>query len=225
MRADHVPSQVWALPWESGHANSGNHGVDFSFRKINIGNESYLQIFANGIYNNFVNGAFSATALAGVPAGMGALSDDAAQSAAGNLMTELQSAGCQPGFSQAVQDFQSAYVSAGGQLPNDSNGASGIDGLYGANTQAALQAVLDAGPNQPGQTAPVGCVGTGGGGGGTIAPTQIPSQTITGTVPSTGMSHNAKMALIAAGLVGAGIIGYAIYRKQKKVRVVHLRRV
>jgi hypothetical protein len=227
MKATHVPASVWTLPWESGHADSGGHGIDFSYRKVNIGNESYLQIFANDVYHNFVNGSFTASALAGVPAGMGALSDDAVQSAAGDLMTELQSSGCTAGFSQSVQTFQSAYVTAGGNLPNDSGGASGIDGLYGAHTQAALQAVLDAGPNQPGQQAPAGCIPASGGGGGNVV---TPTVVVPGTVPSTsttttGMSQGAKIALIAAGLAGVGIVGYALYRRSKKVRVVHLRRV
>lgn len=173
------------------------------------------------LYDN--DRGFTATAL-GAP-GLGALSDAAVQSAAGDLMTELTSSGCQPGFSATVQAFQSAYVNAGGNLPSDSNGSSGVDGLYGANTQAALQAVLDAGPNNPGQSAPAGCVPAGGGGGGTVV---TPTVVVPGTVPassSTGMSQTAKIVLIGAGVLGVGIIGYALYKKNKKVRVVHLRRV
>lgn len=224
MQARSAPANLWSAPWQTGHADSGSHGVNFSFRKAEAGGQTYMQLYANDAYHNFVAGKFSATALAGVPAGMGALTDDAVQSAAGVLLAELQSAGCQPGFSDAVQSFQQAYVTAGGNLPNDSDGSSGVDGLYGAHTQAALQAVLDAGTLQPPQTAPAGCVGAGGGGG-EVSPTVIPSQTITGTVPSSGMSQNAKLALIAAGLLGVGIVGYALYRKQKRVRVVHLRKV
>lgn len=219
-----APAALWSAPWQTGHADSGSHGVTFAFRKADDGGQVYMQLYANDTYHNFVAGKFSATTLSGVPSGLGALTDDAVQSAAGALLAELQSAGCTPGFSDSVQSFQQAYVTAGGQLPNDSNGATGIDGLYGANTQAALQSVLDAGTLQPPQTAPAGCVSPGGGTA-PVTPTVIPSQTITGTVPSKGMSQGAKIALIAAGLAGAGLIGYALYRKNKKVRVVHLRRV
>jgi hypothetical protein len=161
---------------------------------------------------------FTATALAG----LGALSDPGVQSAAGDLMNALTSAGCTNGFDPTVQAFQNAYIEAGGNLPNDSDGSSGADGLYGANTQAALQAVLNAGVNQPPQGAPAGCVApaNGGGGGGTV-PTVIPTQTVTGTVPSS----NTKWILIGAGVLGVGVIGYALYRKNKRVRVVHLRKV
>jgi hypothetical protein len=223
MHARSVPANLWAAPWQNGHADSGSHGVNFSFRKADAGGQTYMQLYANDVYHNFVAGKFTATSLAGVPTGMGALTDDDVQSAAGMLLAELQSAGCTPGFSDAVQSFQQAYITAGGNLPNDSDGSSGVDGLYGANTQAALQSVLDAGTLQPPQKAPAGCVGAGGGGGSVVTPTVV----VPGTVPSSssGMSHNAKMALIAAGLLGVGIVGYALYRKNKRVRVVHLRKV
>jgi hypothetical protein len=222
MKARAVPAEVNTAPWQRGHTDTGGHGIDFSYRTVRAGDQkTYMQLYANDQYLTFVNGKFSATMLSGVPAGVGALSDDAVQSAAGSLLTELQSSGCQPGFSATVQAFQTAYIAAGGNLPNDSDGSSGADGLYGNNTQAALQAVLNAGPNQPPQQAPAGCVGTAGGGGGNVVP--MPEQTITGTVPSS--SSNMKWILIGAGVLGVGIIGYALYRKNKKVRVVHLRKV
>lgn len=223
MHTQWIPPQLSSAPWQTGHTDSGGHGTTFSFRKADDGGQTYLQLYVNNAYHDFIAGKFSATTLSGIPAGMGAMTDDAVQTAAGALLAELQSAGCTPGFSDSVQSFQQAYITAGGQLPNDSNGASGVDGLYGANTQAALQSVLDAGTLQPPQAAPAGCVAAGGGG--STSPTVMPTQTITGTVPSAGMSQNAKMALIAAGVVGVGIVGYALYRRNKKVRVVHLRKV
>lgn len=174
----------------------------------------------------YQNGNFTATMLGA--AGLGALSDSGVQSAAGDLMAELTSAGCTPGFSATVQAFQNAFINAGGNLPNDSDGSTGADGLYGAHTQAALQSVLDAGPNNPPQAAPPGCVGpaSGGGGSGTLV---TPEVVVPGTVPSApstaASSSNAKWILIGAGVLGAGIIGYALYKKNKKVRVVHLRKV
>ena len=175
----------------------------------------------NPYYDN--GRGFTATAL-GAP-GLGALSDAAVQQAAGDLLNYLQGSGCQPSFDPSVQAFQQAYVNAGGNLPNDSNGSSGVDGLYGANTQAALQAVLDAGPNQPGQSAPAGCVPAGGGGGTVVTPTVVVPGTVSATTTASGMSSTTKAVLIGAGVVGVGIIGYALYKRNKKVRVVHLRRV
>jgi hypothetical protein len=224
MKARAVPAEVQSAPWHRGHTDSGGHGIDFSYRTVQTAadQKAYMQIYANDQYLTYVNGKFSATMLSGVPSGLGALTDDAVQSAAGSLMTELQSSGCKPGYSATVQAFQNAFIAAGGNLPNDSDGSSGADGLYGNNTQAALQSVLNAGPNQPPQQAPAGCVGPASGGGGTVVP--IPEQTITGTVPSSS-SSNAKWILIGAGVLGVGIVGYALYRKNKKVRVVHLRKV
>lgn len=158
----------------------------------------------------------------GRPAGFGALSDAGVQAAAGALLSDLQSSGCTQGVDPTVLAFQQAYIAAGGSLPNDSDGSTGADGLYGANTQNALQAVLNAGPNQPPQAAPAGCVGVApasGGGGGTT-PAVVPATTASS---SSGMSSTTWL-LIGAGVLGAGIIGYAVYKK-KRVRVVHLRKV
>lgn len=136
--------------------------------------------------------------------GFGDLSGAAVQAAAGTLLSELQSSGCQQGTDPNVQAFQQAYVDAGGNLPSDSNGSSGIDGLYGANTAAALQAVLNAGPNQPPQAAPAGCVaaasgGTGGGGGSTTLSTGQ-------SASATGLPTWGWWAIGAAAVVGAGLI-------------------
>jgi hypothetical protein len=108
--------------------------------------------------------------------GFGDLTDQQLQNDAIALLDHLQSNGCTDGFDASVQTFQQSYVSAGGALPNDSGGRSGIDGLYGKNTAAALQAVMNANPGNSAltnMTAPAGCVaaapgGAGGGGGNTV---------------------------------------------------------
>jgi hypothetical protein len=135
--------------------------------------------------------------------GMGDLTDDAVQSAAGTLLNYLQSVGCKPGFDPTVRDFQAAYVAAGGNLPNDSNGSSGIDGLYGNNTAAALQAVLDAGPNQPPQTAPAGCVGVAPGAGPVVV---VPGGSTVTNTSTTIMGLPAWAFWTLAAVVGGGAV-------------------
>jgi hypothetical protein len=101
------------------------------------------------------------------------LTDPTIQSAANALLLSLTTSGCQQASDPTVQAFQMAYISnGGGSLPASSTAANGVDGLYGTDTQAALQAALNAGPIQPPPQAPAGCVGAApsGGGGGTIAP-------------------------------------------------------
>lgn len=103
--------------------------------------------------------------------GFGDLTDTGVLGAAQSLYNSLQANGCQQAVDPTVQAFQQAYVDAGGSLPADSGGRSGVDGYYGANTAAALQAVLNA--NGISATAPAGCVGSasggaGGGGGSTV---------------------------------------------------------
>jgi len=99
--------------------------------------------------------AQKARGLGGAPSfiGLGAvnLTDATLLATADALYTALQTRGCINGFDQLVQNFQQAWVAAGGTLPNDSGGRSGIDGLYGTNTSNALaQIYTDALP---------GCVG------------------------------------------------------------------
>lgn len=146
--------------------------------------------------------------------GMGALTDDALQTAAGALLTYLQTSGCTPSVNSTVLAFQQAYIAAGQTLPNDSNGTTGADGLYGNNTQIALQNVLNAGPNQPPQQAPAGCVPAGtGGGAGTIVvvpPGSSSSDTLTEIEP---------WAIGAAVILGAGLVGMAVLHKDTRNKV------
>ena len=108
-----------------------------------------------------------------------ALTDAALTSAATALNDDLTSNGCQAVSNSNVQAFQQAYVNAGGNLPNNNDGSSGIDGLYGANTSAALQATINANPGTTlgSYTAPAGCVSQGGANGTTAVtvPDQAPN--------------------------------------------------
>jgi hypothetical protein len=140
--------------------------------------------------------------------GFGDLTDSTLQSDAVVLLATLKDNGCPPNADADVQAFQSAYISAGGSLPNDSNGSSGVDGLYGANTAAALQAVINANPNNSSlanETAPAGCVaaasgGSGGGGGSTTFSTGQSASTMS-LLPAWGW-----WTLGLAGLVGLGLV-------------------
>jgi hypothetical protein len=77
--------------------------------------------------------------------------------AAQALYDDLAGNGCRQASLPVVSDFQSAWIAAGGTLPQDTGGRSPIDGFYGDHTAAALRQLYpDADP---------GCVGTTGGGG------------------------------------------------------------
>jgi hypothetical protein len=140
-----------------------------------------------------------------------ALTDPNLQNAAIALLDTLQSNGCPPGFDSDVQGFQQAYVNAGGSLPNDSGGRSGIDGLYGNNTSAALQATINANSGNAalaGFTAPPGCVGAAPSGGTTpvvVVPGGSTNTTTTTTTAS--MFSTATPWLVGAALLaGAALI-------------------
>jgi hypothetical protein len=98
------------------------------------------------------------------------LTDSTLTSMAQTLNDYLNANGCQQASLQVVSDFQAAWISAGGTLPQDSGGRSPVDGYYGPNTAAALRQLY---PN-----AVAGCVGR--------APGPTPSPPIPLTVlPST----------------------------------------
>jgi|ERR1700690_174429 len=136
-----------------------------------------------GTSPQYLNGKFTGCSRLpgmGAPVGLGAAADwtnAALVAAASALSANLAANGCQPSFVQEVSDFQSAYIAAGGTIPQDSGGRSPIDGLYGTNTSNALR---ESDPN-----APAGCIGgatgaspTGGGGGGTALSTTGSSTTL-----------------------------------------------
>jgi hypothetical protein len=132
------------------------------------------------------------------------LNDHNLQNAALALYDDLRSNGCQAVATASVSSFQSAYNAAG----NSPHLA--VDGLYGKNSSAALQAVMTAATNNSaldGQQAPAGCVTQGGNGGGSLPPIIVP-----GSVPSTSGS---ALPWILGGLVlTAG--AFAAYTYSKK---------
>lgn len=141
-----------------------------------------------------------------------ALTDSNLQNAAIALLDNLQSNGCPPGFDSDVQTFQQAYVNAGGALPNDSGGRSGIDGLYGNNTSSALQATINANSGSAalaGFTAPPGCVGvapSGGGGGGGGATSNTSTTTTTSTASFVSAIPGGWWTVAAVAAVGAALV-------------------
>jgi hypothetical protein len=162
--------------------------------------------------------------------GFGGITDSNLQSAATALLEDLRSSGCTNGFDQYVADFQTAWNAANAGNPLVlSNGTPGADGYYGANTQAALQATLNASGivNQ----APTGCVAaapgssnaTGGGGAAVVpvvpvapppppplpGPTPGPSTTVTKPSPS-----NAVLWVVGGATVAALTTTYLVYKKK-----------
>jgi hypothetical protein len=160
--------------------------------------------------------------------GFGAITDAALQSAAVALLSDLQSSGCVNGYDQAVADFQSAWNTANAGSPLVlSNGTPGADGLYGANTQAALQATLNAVGIS--QQAPTGCVAampgsanqTQGGGSAVVPPAPAPppaplppSPVVSNTTTTTGGSNWILWVVGAAAVAGVGA-AIMVHRKKR----------
>ena len=128
-----------------------------------------------------------------------ALTDTQLQNDAIALLTSLKSNGCQQSADADVSTFQTSYNNAG-------QGPLVVDGLYGANTNAALQNVINANPNNSSladESAPAGCVGAGGSSGpGTYQP---------GVVLST--SGPNYLPYIVGAVVVAGALAAYTYSK------------
>lgn len=133
------------------------------------------------------------------PEGLGAVTDGGVQSAAYALLQLLNSSGCRQADTPEVRAFQGAWNASGGT-------ALAVDGLYGAKTQAALQQALDAGVQQPPQAAPGGCVAAGG---------STPTNTLPATVTGAPKNYTVPL-LIGAGVLGTGLLGYALYKKKHR---------
>jgi len=180
-----------------------------SLQEIGLGREPVFSQADNAWYARQGNQVFRY--------GLGAPVDDAAQA-----MLSYQ---CAPGASGIVRNFQAAYNSA-------NNASLTIDGLYGQQTQQALQATLD----QAGAgVAPPACydasgnyIGPGGssgssGGGDT-------SSAGGGDTSSSSMSSffttypYAKPILIGTAAIATGFIGYKLLSKHKRGRLLHHRR-
>jgi hypothetical protein len=150
--------------------------------------------------------------IAAVPRrGLGALNtaDPTLETATNALLTELNTNGCQQKVVQPVSDFQTAWNNAGGAPTINA------DGFYGATTAAALQSAIDSGV-QAVQVGPVvaGCVQpkptTTSGGTTVVNNTPSPADV---TVDTSGSATDV-IPLAIAGVVGAGLIGWALYAKK-----------
>ena len=163
------------------------------------------------------------------------ITDIGVQSAATALLEDLQSAGCVQGYDQYVADFQNAWNSANaGQPLVLSNGTPGADGLYGANTQAALQATLNASGTV--QQAPTGCVAavpgsanqTQGGGAAVVPvapmppapapPLPAPSPTPSGTTTATTAPASNWILWVVGAAAVAGVGAAYVVHKRKRAR-------
>jgi hypothetical protein len=91
--------------------------------------------------------------------GLGGVTDTALQSAAQALLTHLETDGCSTDVDTTVSAFQTAWNTSDAGTPLVlASGATGADGLYGPNTQTALQSTLNASGLSPVPQAPVACV-------------------------------------------------------------------
>jgi hypothetical protein len=159
------------------------------------------------------------------------ITDIGVQSAAVALLEDLHSSGCTDGFDQYVADFQNAWNQANaGQPLVLSNGTPGADGLYGANTQAALQATLNASGTI--QQAPTGCVAalpgsanqTSGGGAAVVpppAPSPAPLPAPAPTPSSTTTKPNGNGAIlwiVGAAAVAGTVAAYMVHKKRARRR-------
>jgi hypothetical protein len=159
-------------------------------------------------------------------AGFGAITDTGLQSAATALLSDLNSSGCTNGFDQAVADFQNAWNAANaGQPLVLSNGTPGADGLYGANTQSALQATLNASGTV--QQAPTGCVAaapgsanaTQGGGAAVVPVTPpTPGPVTPGTTTTVTQPTNSNWILWVVGAAVVAGLGatYVVHKKRAR---------
>ena len=116
---------------------------------------------------NTLPSVYVSSRFVGAPRMVGAVdpSNPRLVAAAQALYDSLNANGCQQSSQSVVSDFQSAWIAAGGTLPQDSGGRSPIDGYYGANTAAALQQIYS--------DAIAGCVGAAPGGGGGATPLSV----------------------------------------------------
>lgn len=163
---------------------------------------------------------------------LGGITDVGVQSAATALLQDLQSSGCTNGFDQYVADFQNAWNAANAGNPLVlRDGTPGADGLYGPNTQAALQATLNASGTV--QQAPTGCVAAAPGsanqtqGGGaavvpapSLPPAPSPPLPTPGTNTTTTKPSSSNAVLWVVGVASAAALGatYYVHQKRKRAR-------
>lgn len=113
---------------------------------------------------------------------------------------------CDPSACLVVSSFQTAWNAAGGSLA--------VSGIYETTTQAAAAQVATALGGSGGPTAPPACT----------APyancASVPSATPTPPAPTAPAAAPAAdytaPILIGAGVVGAGIVAWALYRRRQR---------
>ena len=138
--------------------------------------------------------------------------------AANTLIDWFQSNACTQASIPAVSQFQTAYNASG--LP----GTLTVDGQYGGNSQAALQNVMnqaaaDAGAG-PAQQAPTNCFGMAVPATPALDPTPatpsgpqtLPTIVVTGNPPT----DYTPWIIGAAVAGGAGLVGYAAWKRHKR---------
>jgi len=131
-----------------------------------------------------------------------AITDTQLQNDAIALLTDLKSNGCQQSADADVSTFQQSY--------NNSMGAGSlvVDGLYGANSENALQNVINnngSNSSLADESAPAGCVAAGSGGASSTPGTYQP-----GVVLSTGTNY---LPYIVGAVVVAGALAAYTYSK------------
>lgn len=177
-----------------------------------------------------------ATRLPVVLRGMGAINVNQQLTDAANYLVQDLNANSPDAFKQpvtSVSTFQSLYNAAGGGAAmNPATGKPGlqVDGLYGPQTAAALQEVLDAsntGSNAPDPIVPGhqgGVVSGGGGGGGSTAITPALKTTtsqasmIPGWLTQNITLAGAQIPWWVVLLGGAGLLYWAMETKTKRDR-------
>jgi hypothetical protein len=137
--------------------------------------------------------------------------------AANDLLAYFDNNPCSQVSIAPASAFQSAYNASG--LP----GALTVDGKYGGNTQAALQAVINSvevsmGPTQ---TAPLNCFGMAVPAVPAPNPAPAPAATTTTTTTSTATTSSSSISPVvigAAAVAVVGGVGYAVYRARRRQR-------
>lgn len=145
------------------------------------------------------------------------ITDAALQAAAQTLLTDLQTNGCSTTADTNVSAFQTAWNASNAGTPLVlSSGQAGADGLYGENTQSALQATLNASGADPPPQAPSGCV----------APQAGDANAIQGGgaafIPGTTTVANPNrmwMLWLVGGIAAAGLTGVYLAKKKNERKI------
>jgi hypothetical protein len=184
-----LTQQAWAI-------NGNLQAVNSDVNTATAADAQSAQGFARQMLNIYQQ------ALAGGSAGPTAQPSQALLSAAGALVDWLAQNGCTQSYIQACYAFQTQYNAEGSVML-------ATDGKYGSDTQAALQRVMQA--NNVNAVAPANCF-PGGGSEPANPPLVTPTVVVTGS-PSTNWT---PWLIGGAALGGAGLIGYAYWKKHHR---------